>query len=103
MAGSESRQHFPLAPTVVLYHAECADGFGAAWALWRRFPHARFVPVKHGVPPPDGLKGERVVMVDFSYGRDLLETMARETDRLLVFNDPATTEKALAGLPYAYF
>jgi len=103
MAGSGSREHFPLAPTVALYHAECADGFGAAWALWRRFPQARFVPVKHGVPPPEGLKGERVVIVDFSYGRDLLETMARETDRLLVLDHHITAEKALAGLPYAYF
>ena len=103
MADSGSRQHFPLAPTVALYHAECADGFGAAWALWRRFPQARFVPVKHGVPPPEGLKGERVVIVDFSYARDLLETMARETDRLLVLDHHITAEKALAGLPYAYF
>jgi len=103
MPGSGSRQHFPLAPTVALYHAECADGFGAAWALWRRFPQARFVPVKHGVPPPEGLKGERVVIVDFSYARDLLETMARETDRLLVLDHHITAEKALAGLPYAYF
>ena len=103
MAGSDSRQHFPLAPSVALYHAECADGFGAAWALWRRFPQARFVPVKHGVPPPDGLKGERVVIVDFSYARDLLETMAHETDRLLVLDHHITAEKALAGLPYAYF
>jgi uncharacterized protein len=103
MAGSGSREHFPLAPSVALYHAECADGFGAAWALWRRFPQARFVPVKHGVPPPEGLKGERVVIVDFSYARDLLETMARETNRLLVLDHHITAEKALAGLPYAYF
>jgi uncharacterized protein len=103
MAGSGTRQHFPLPPTVVLYHAECADGFGAAWALWRRFPEARFVPVKHGVPPPEGLKGERVVIVDFSYGRDLLESMAQETENLLVLDHHNTAEKALAGLPYAYF
>jgi oligoribonuclease NrnB/cAMP/cGMP phosphodiesterase (DHH superfamily) len=103
MAGSGSQQPFPLPPTVVLYHAECADGFGAAWALWRRFPQARFVPVKHGVPPPDGLKGERVVIVDFSYARDVLEAMAHDTDRLLVLDHHITAEKALAGLPYAYF
>jgi len=103
MAGSGTRQHFPLPPTVVLYHPECADGFGAAWALWRRFPEARFVPVKHGVPPPEGLKGERVVIVDFSYGRDLLESMAQETENLLVLDHHITAEKALAGLPYAYF
>jgi uncharacterized protein len=98
-----SRQHFPLPPTVVLYHAECADGFGAAWALWRRFPDARFVPVKHGAPPPGGMNGQRVVIVDFSYDRATLETMERTTDRLLVLDHHITAEKALAGLPYAYF
>ena len=36
----------PHVPDVVLYHAECMDGFGAAWALWKRFPEARFVPVQ---------------------------------------------------------
>ena len=23
-------------PNIVLYHAECLDGFGAAWALWKQ-------------------------------------------------------------------
>jgi len=103
MAGSRSRQHFSQTPTVVLYHAECADGFGAAWAIWRQFPAARFVPVKHGNPPPDGLNGQRVVIVDFSYSRQILESMARQTNELLVLDHHITAEKALAGLPYAYF
>ncbi len=103
MAGSHPQGHFPQPPTVVLYHAECADGFGAAWALWRRFPEARFVPVKHGNPPPPGLAGQRVVIVDFSYARDRLEAMAREAEALLVLDHHITAEKALAGLPYAYF
>jgi len=103
MAGSRSRQHFSQTPTVVLYHAECADGFGAAWAIWRQFPAAQFVPVKHGNPPPDGLNGQRVVIVDFSYSRQILESMARQTNELLVLDHHITAEKALAGLPYAYF
>jgi uncharacterized protein len=103
MAGSRSRQHFCQSPTVVLYHAECADGFGAAWAIWRQFPQARFMPVKHGNPPPDGLEGQRVVIVDFSYSRETLESMVRQTNELLVLDHHITAEKALAGLPYAYF
>jgi nanoRNase/pAp phosphatase (c-di-AMP/oligoRNAs hydrolase) len=103
MAGSRSRQHFSQTPTVVLYHAECADGFGAAWAIWRQFPAAQFVPVKHGNPPPDGLNGQRVVIVDFSYSRQILESVARQTNELLVLDHHITAEKALAGLPYAYF
>lgn len=90
-------------PDLVLYHAECSDGFGAAWAIWKRFPHARFVPVKHGHPPPDGLTSQRVVIVDFSYARPILEAMATETKELLVLDHHITAEKALTGLPYAYF
>ncbi|HSC55838.1 MAG TPA: DHHA1 domain-containing protein [Nitrospira sp.] len=103
MAGSHSRQHFSQTPTVVLYHAECADGFGAAWAIWRQFPQSQFIPVKHGNPPPDGLNGQRVVIVDFSYARETLESMRRQTNELLVLDHHITAEKALAGLPYAYF
>lgn len=103
MAGSPSTPRASFVPTIVLYHAECADGFGAAWALWRVFPSARYLPVKHGNPPPDGLTGQRVVIVDFSYGRDQLETMASTTESLLVLDHHVTAEKALEGLPYAYF
>ena len=103
MAGTHSRQHFSESPTIVLYHAECADGFGAAWAIWRRFPDATFLPVKHGNQPPAGLHNQRVVIVDFSYARDTLETMAKDTTALLILDHHITAEKALAGLPYAYF
>jgi hypothetical protein len=53
-------------PEVVLYHADCPDGFGAAWAVWTRCPTARFVTARHGQPPPDGPAGKRLVIVDFS-------------------------------------
>lgn len=103
MATSHPQRRFSQPPTVVLYHAECADGFGAAWALWRQFPEARFLPVKHGNPPPSGLKDQRVVIVDFSYARETLENMAEQANGLLVLDHHITAEKALAGLPYAYF
>src|SRR6185503_2918381 len=103
MAGFRTQHPFPEPPTIVLYHADCADGFGAAWAIWNQFPAARFIPVKHGNPPPIGLQDQRVVIVDFSYARETLETMAAQTQALLVLDHHITAEKALAGLPYAYF
>lgn len=103
MAQSSHTHRFSDSPTVILYHAECADGFGAAWAIWKQFPAARFVPVKHGNPPPPGLQNQRIVIVDFSYARDTLQEMAAMTDSLVVLDHHITAEKALAGLPYAYF
>jgi oligoribonuclease NrnB/cAMP/cGMP phosphodiesterase (DHH superfamily) len=95
------RFHHP--PDIALYHADCMDGFGAAWAIWKRFPNTVFVPVKHGYPPPTDLADRRVVIVDFSYGRPILEAMAAETKELLVLDHHITAEQALQGLPYAYF
>lgn len=103
MKESLSTRRFPNPPDVVLYHADCSDGFGAAWAIWKKFPGARFLPVQHGCPPPPDLKDHRVVIVDFSYARPILERMATETKELLVLDHHITAEKALDGLPYAYF
>ena len=90
-------------PDVVLYHAECMDGFGAAWALWKRFPQARFIPVKHGFPPPNGLNNRHVVMVDFSYHRDTITALADQTASLHILDHHVTAQTALADLPFAYF
>jgi hypothetical protein len=93
----------PHPPDLVLYHAECADGFGAAWAIWTRFPEATFLPVRHGDPPPGGLARRHVVIVDFSYPRPVLETLATESASLLVLDHHITAQKALAGFPHARF
>lgn len=94
---------FQGSPDIVLYHADCSDGFGAAWALWKKFPNARFVPVKHGQPPPPDLKDQRVVIVDFSYSRPTLEAMASEAKDLLILDHHITAERTLKDFPFAYF
>ena len=44
----------PLMKTLVLYHANCPDGFGAALAAWKHFGNeAEYVPVQYGKEPPD--------------------------------------------------
>lgn len=103
MGTISSAPPFCGSPDIVLYHADCSDGFGAAWALWKKFPSASFVSVKHGQPPPSDLKDRRVVIVDFSYGRSILEDMASETKELLVLDHHITAEKNLEGFPKAYF
>ncbi len=103
MTAAICRRVFPDPPTLVLYHAECADGFGAAWAIWKRYPSSRFMAVKHGEPPPEHVSGQRIVIVDFSYPRPVLERLAKEATSLLVLDHHITAEQALSDLPYAYF
>ncbi len=51
---------------IVIYHADCEDGFTAAWSAWLKHPDATFVPAHHGDNPPE-VKGQDVVIADFSY------------------------------------
>jgi uncharacterized protein len=51
---------------IVIYHADCLDGFTAAWAAWLKHPDATFVAARHGDAPPE-VAGEQVVIADFSY------------------------------------
>ena len=62
---------------IVIYHADCLDGFTAAWAAWLQHPDAAFVAARHGEEPPNVI-GERVVIADFSY--DLATIRRLHTD-----------------------
>jgi len=51
--------------TVVLYHADCNDGFGAAFAAWKKFgDSADYIPIEHQSPLPEGLDGKQIFFID---------------------------------------
>ena len=57
----------PSTVNVVIYHANCNDGFGAAYGAWKLLGNrAEYFACKHGDAPPD-VKGKRVVILDFSF------------------------------------
>ena len=38
---------------VIIYHTDCRDGFGAAWAAWKKFgDSATYIPGKTELAPP---------------------------------------------------
>jgi len=89
---------------LVLYHAFCADGFGAAWAAWRRLGgEASYVPVQHGVPPPEIPSGSEVYILDFAYSRAEIEAIHGRASSLRVIDHHRTAEEELRGLDYAIF
>lgn len=85
-----------------IYHAKCYDGFTAAWVVHRHHPGASFLAASYGDEAPD-VTGRDVVIVDFSYPRDVLERMHAQAKSLLVLDHHKTAEAALKGLDYAIF
>lgn len=85
--------------TICIYHGNCADGFTAAWAVWKALgPQVEFVPGVYGEAPPD-VTGADVIMVDFSYKRHVIEAIAVSARSILILDHHKTAEADLAGIP----
>ena len=89
---------------IVLYHAHCADGFGAAWAAWQKLgDDADYLPVRHGNPPPALPDSATVYILDFCYPRHVIVKMRERFEALTVIDHHQTAEEELEGLEYAIF
>jgi hypothetical protein len=92
------------APTLVLYHADCPDGFGAAWAYWKRWgDRARYVPISYDQVPLPEVTGEDVVMVDVSAPADRLHALNAQARSFRLLDHHESAEQELAALPFATF
>ncbi|UCV24620.1 DHHA1 domain-containing protein [Ferribacterium limneticum] len=83
-------------PVFVIYHADCLDGFGAAYAAWRHFGDAAtYRPMHHGEPwILDAIAGHAVFILDFSFPPDFLETMASVAASVTQIDHHASALKA---------
>lgn len=83
-----------------IYHANCADGFTAAWVVRRALgiANVEFYPGVYGETPPD-VAGRDVILVDFSYKRDVLVEMARRANTIVILDHHKTARDDLDGLP----
>jgi hypothetical protein len=83
-----------MKPDLCIHHAPCADGFTAAWAIWKRWPDIEFHPGVYGAAPPD-VTGKHVLIVDFSYKRPVLEEMARSAKSITILDHHKSAEEDL--------
>jgi len=84
-------------PDVMLYHANCADGFGAAWAAWSLWGNTvQYNPVSYGQEPPD-VSGKHVLIGDFSYPASILiEMVVSGAHSIIILDHHKTAEKELS-------
>lgn len=77
----------------VLYHADCVDGFTAAYIFWLKNPGATFTPVKYGENPPE-VTSTDLYLVDFCYDVDTLKRLALNT-KITILDHHKTSFEAL--------
>lgn len=78
---------------LVIYHANCADGFTAAWAV-RHAMECEFHPAVHGAEPPE-VKGRDLILVDFSYSPAVLQKIRKAARSILILDHHKSAETDL--------
>jgi oligoribonuclease NrnB/cAMP/cGMP phosphodiesterase (DHH superfamily) len=73
---------------VVIYHKRCPDGFGAAYAAWKKFGDtAEYIPASYGDDALEGLEDKEVYLLDFSYELPgEMERLAKITSRFVALD-----------------
>jgi hypothetical protein len=91
-------------PDVCIYHAACDDGFGAAWAVWKRWgDDVVYLPCTYGEPLPIGdMSRSNVLFVDFSAKRPEIEAMAKIAKSIVIIDHHKTAQAELEPFAVAF-
>lgn len=97
---------------LVIFHANCADGFGAAWAAHTKIPDAEFVPCQYGQSKIDPIDlelvsdGKRypitdrdVYVLDFSFPKEQIYALNRTCDHMIWLDHHRTAFFDFTGSP----
>lgn len=92
---------------LVIYHANCADGFGAAFAAWLKLGDgAEYLPMEYGrISSPEDFdmkvslaaKGNGVYILDFSFPREVMDALFKHAKRVVWLDHHKTAFEMWCG------
>jgi hypothetical protein len=88
---------------LVIYHARCSDGFGAALAAWLYYEgRVQCWPCDHGqvqdVANLPALEGRAVYILDFSFPPEILRAIDARAAKLVLLDHHKSAAQQLSGL-----
>ncbi len=92
--------------TVILYHGNgCPDGFGAAYAAWKKFgDSAEYVELGRGdIPNPELVRDATVYFLDFCYTKEVMDQFVAVAKRLVVLDHHIGVKDVVESMPEYVF
>ena len=97
-----NNQH--LKNIVIIYHAQCSDGLGSAYAAWKKFgDSASYIPLKTQVELPEGLTDKELYIVDYSFDKATLEQLRADNKSVVVIDHHLSAKEAVTAFPENIF
>ena len=79
---------------VILYHADCLDGFSGAWAAWKKFgSKAEYIPVHHQKAYPEGIRGKEIYFLDFAYPEEITKEIIEFSEKVVIIDHHKEAEE----------
>ncbi len=73
----------PKQKIIIIYHGRCPDGFGSAWAAWKKFgAKAAYIPARDRNGPPAWVKNRIVYLIDYTYDEPIIKKMIKNNIRV---------------------
>ncbi|MDB5265738.1 MAG: hypothetical protein JWM39_451 [Parcubacteria group bacterium] len=90
--------------TVILYHGNCPDGFGGAYAAWKKFgDSAEYFPLHRGTPLQEGLEGAHLYFIDFCYAKEDMDHFVSIASKVTVLDHHEGVADVIQAMPeYVY-
>jgi oligoribonuclease NrnB/cAMP/cGMP phosphodiesterase (DHH superfamily) len=85
---------------VVFYHGNCPDGFGGAYAAWKKFgDSAAYVPLKYGKAFDYDVTGKEVYFIDFSFPKPEMDAIAAKAGAFTALDHHEGTKDVVESMP----
>lgn len=87
--------------TVILYHGNCSDGFGGAYAAWKKFGDtAEYIPLsRHEDPPVEAVRGAVAYFIDFTYTKEVMDQFANSAKRVIILDHHEGVAEVITSFP----
>jgi len=88
----------------ILYHGGCPDGFGGAYAAWKKFGGAaEYIPLKHSKSIPKGLAGRKLIFIDFCYPQNVMNDIVKSAVSVTVLDHHLGAKEVVEHMPEHIF
>jgi uncharacterized protein len=89
-----------MSKNIILYHKNCTDGFGSAWAAWRKFGDSAVytaVSDRNQLPEEiwqiEGLEESTLYVIDFCYPKETIEFCKTKFQKVVILDHHVTSQE----------
>ena len=87
--------------TIILYHGSCPDGFGGAYAAWKKFgDSAEYIGLSRGEEPPyEECREAKVIFIDFCYPKEQMDRFVEIAESVTMLDHHEGVRDVIESMP----